>query len=176
MAGMAKPDQADLHSIALACWGFNEREYQYFACKLLRTHNRVLTPSFLPVAADLITSKSWWDTVDELAAHVVGPIVFADRAQASVMDAWSTHDNMWLIRTAILHQLGYREATDTTRLFRYCSIQAEHRDFFVRKAIGWALREYSKTDPVAVSEFTHVNQARLSGLSRREALRLIKSV
>jgi 3-methyladenine DNA glycosylase AlkD len=174
MAGVPKPDQADLRAVALACWAYGEREYQYFACKLLRKHSRVLDASFLPTAAVLITAKSWWDTVDELAAHVVGPIVLADRAQSAVMDEWSTNDNMWLVRAAILHQLGYREATDTMRLFHYCAIQAEHRDFFIRKAIGWALREYSKTDPVAVRDFVSGHQARLSGLSQREALRLIR--
>jgi 3-methyladenine DNA glycosylase AlkD len=173
MAGIKKPDEADLRDIALACWDLDAREYQYFACKLLRKHNRTLSPAFLSTSSALVTSKSWWDTVDELAAHVVGPIVYADRQQARVMDDWSTDDNLWLVRTAILHQLGYREATDATRLFHYCSIQAERPEFFIRKAIGWALREYSKSDPVAVRDFVSAHQGRLSGLSSREAVRLI---
>jgi 3-methyladenine DNA glycosylase AlkD len=173
MAGIGKPDEADLGAIAFACWELDSREYQYFACKLLRKHRRTLSSAFLPTTAELIASKSWWDTVDELAAHVVGAIVHADRLQATVMDDWSTDEDLWLVRTAILHQLNYREDTDATRLFHYCSVQAQRPEFFVRKAIGWALRVYSKTDPVAVRDFVKAHQARLSGLSSREALRLI---
>ncbi len=76
---------------------------------------------------------------------------------------------MWLVRTAILHQLHYGEATDTERLFRYCAAQAGHRDFFVRKAIGWALRHYARTDPAAVREFVTAHGGELSPLSVREA-------
>ena len=87
------------------------------------------------------------------------------------MDGWATGDDIWLVRTAILHQLTYKEATDAKRLFHYCTLQAGHRDFFIRKAIGWALREYAKTDPAAVRTYVHAHQSRLSTLSVREALR-----
>jgi 3-methyladenine DNA glycosylase AlkD len=79
---------------------------------------------------------------------------------------------MWLVRTAILHQVRYRDTTDSERLFRYCAAQAGHRDFFVRKAIGWALREYAKVAPGAVREFVGAH-SELSSLSRREALKNI---
>jgi len=85
------------------------------------------------------------------------------------LDAWSTDENMWLVRTAILHQLHWGEATDEERLFGYCTRQAGHPDFFVRKAIGWALRHYARTDPHAVREYLSKNRAILSPLSIREA-------
>ena len=89
------------------------------------------------------------------------------------MDAWSADADKWLVRTAILHQVRYRDTTDSERLFRYCAAQAGHRDFFVRKAIGWALREYAKVAPGAVKAFVAEHATDLSGLSRREALKNI---
>lgn len=171
LAGLPAPDEADLVTIARACWGRPEREYQYFACAYLRRHVRVASPALLTTVQDLITTKSWWDTVDTLAAHTVGPLVAAHSALVSTMDAWSSDENLWLVRTAILHQLGYKERTDADRLFRYCAGQAGHRDFFVRKAIGWALRQYARTDPAAVRSFVDAHRSVLSPLSVREATR-----
>jgi 3-methyladenine DNA glycosylase AlkD len=85
------------------------------------------------------------------------------------MDAWAADANLWLVRTAILYQLHYGAATDTDRLFGYCTRQAAHPDFFVRKAIGWALRHYARTDPDAVRRYLADNADRLSPLSAREA-------
>src|SRR6266511_1663434 len=121
LAGLPRPDEADLREVALACWKLPEREYQYFACDWLRRHARVCTPDFLATARTLITDKSWWDTVDALAAHLVGPIVANHPAIVSTMDEWAGEENTWLARTAILHQLTYKEATDTERLYRSCS-------------------------------------------------------
>jgi 3-methyladenine DNA glycosylase AlkD len=96
--------------------------------------------------------------------------VHAHPALVVSMDAWSADENMWLVRTAILHQLHYGQATDTDRLFGYCERQATHPDFFVRKAIGWALRHYARTDPAAVRAFVATTPS-LSPLSRREAMK-----
>jgi 3-methyladenine DNA glycosylase AlkD len=166
-----RPTEADLRAVALGCWALPEREYQYFACDWLRRHARVCSAGFINVAHRLIVTKPWWDTVDALAAHLVGPLVAGHPALLSTMDAWSMADDMWLVRTAILHQLRYRESTDVDRLFWYCARQAGHRDFFIRKAIGWALREYAKTDPAAVRGFVQAHRAALSPLSVREALK-----
>jgi 3-methyladenine DNA glycosylase AlkD len=173
LAGSARPVEADLRAIALHCWALEEREFQYFGQKLLRRHAKVLSSGFLDTTRTLITTKPWWDTVDELAAHVVGPLVAADPPLARTMDAWAQDGDKWLVRTAILYQNRYREATDAQRLFGYCADQAEHTDFFIRKAIGWALREYAKTDPDAVRTFVARHRGTLSGLSAREALRNI---
>jgi 3-methyladenine DNA glycosylase AlkD len=170
LAGRPAPDEATLAETALACWELPEREYQYFACEWLRRHAPVLTPESLPTVRHLVVTKSWWDTVDTLAAHVVGIMVGRYPELLPTMDDWAAGDDLWLIRTAILHQLRYRTHTDADRLFRYCAARATHRDFFIRKAIGWALREYAKTEPDAVRGFVHAHPA-LSGLSVREALK-----
>jgi 3-methyladenine DNA glycosylase AlkD len=171
LAGLPRPAEVDLRAVALACWRLPEREYQYFACDWLRDNAEVCTPAFLLTARTLITERSWWDTVDLLATHVVGRIVAAYPRAAPTMDAWSTDDNLWLVRTALLHQLNFHAATDPVKLFGYCLGQAAHRDFFVRKAIGWALRAYARSNPTAVQEFVTENRSRLSGLSVREALK-----
>ncbi len=169
IAGLPRPDQSGLASIAGALWMLDEREYQYAACDLLSRYQAVCAADFLPVARHLITTRSWWDTVDGIASGVVGPLVSRHHDLTAEMDRWIESDNTWLARTALLHQLRYKGATDATRLFRYCEIRAKDDQFFIRKAIGWALREYSKTDPQAVRQFVAYATG-LSTLSRREAL------
>ena len=169
LAGLPKPGPDELRAVALACWELPEREYQYFACDLLAAHARTLTPDFLATVRHLVTTKSWWDTVDALASKVVGPVVARYPQTVATTDGWLVDENMWLARTAILHQLAYKERTDTARLFRYCLARADHRDFFIRKAIGWALRQYAWTDPAAVHRFVTAHAAELSPLSIREA-------
>lgn len=172
-AKLPRPTEPQLAAIVLELWALPEREFQYVACAHLRRHVKVCGPGFIAVARELVVTKSWWDTVDTLASHTVGPLVQAHPELLSTMDAWIGDDNMWLARTAILHQLGYKQSTDRARLFQYCEKQMGHPDFFIRKAIGWALREYAKTDPAAVRDFVHANADGLSGLSRREALKNI---
>ncbi|PSM40889.1 DNA alkylation repair protein [Streptomyces dioscori] len=173
LRGTPVPDEADCTAVALRCWQLPEREYQYFAVDLLRRHVRRLSSGFLPVARHLVSTASWWDTVDLLAAHVVGGLVAADPKLRSDMDEWIEDDDLWVVRTALLHQLRYREATDSGRLFAYCVRRSGHPDFFVRKAIGWSLREYAKTDSDAVRAFVARERDRLSPLSVREALKNI---
>ncbi|MEX2081800.1 MAG: DNA alkylation repair protein, partial [Dehalococcoidia bacterium] len=105
-----------------------------------------------------------------LAANVAGRLVRDHPELAGTMDRWVEAEDMGLARTAILHQLRFKGATDSQRLFRYCEQKAPETEFFIRKAIGWALREYSKTDAGAVRRFVAEHDGELSGLSRREAL------
>ncbi|MFF0433428.1 DNA alkylation repair protein [Streptomyces sp. NPDC004327] len=165
------PDEADCTAIALRCFALPEREYHYFAVDYLRRHVGRCSSAFLPVARTLVTTVSWWDTVDHLAAHVVGGLVLADPALVSRMDEWIADDDLWIARTALLHQLRYKTATDADRLFSYCLLRSAHPDFFIRKAIGWSLREYAKTAPDEVRAFVGHNTSRLSPLSVREALK-----
>jgi 3-methyladenine DNA glycosylase AlkD len=169
LAGLGRPAEPDLAAVALACWQRPEREYQYFACGWLRRHARLCGPEFIDTAQHLLVTKSWWDTVDSLAAHLVGPLVARYPRLVATTDAWLTDGDRWLVRTAILHQLTYGSDTDTGRLFGYCTRQAGHPDFFVRKAIGWALRQYARTDPPAVRAYLAEHGDRLSPLSVREA-------
>jgi 3-methyladenine DNA glycosylase AlkD len=174
MAELDRPDDAELRAAAEACWAQREREFQYFACDYLSRHVDRLTPSAVRWSAVLLTTKPWWDTVDALASHVVGGVVRRHREQVAVMDEWIDDRDIWLARTAILHQLGWKADTDADRLFDYARRRAGDTEFFIRKAIGWALREYSKTDGDAVERFVEDHEAELSGLSRREALKVIE--
>lgn len=169
LAGLPRPTSDEAAEIALGCWAAEEREYQYVACAYLRRHVRVLDAGFMGTLRELVVTKSWWDTVDALAAHVAGPLREAYPELVVILDDWAASDELWLARTAILHQLRYGTRTDADRLFRYCAMRAGDTDFFLRKAIGWALREYAKTDPAAVVRFVESHE--LSGLSRREAVK-----
>ncbi|MDJ0384859.1 DNA alkylation repair protein [Streptomyces sp. G-G2] len=167
----APPAESDCAALALHCWLLPEREYRYFAVDYLRRHVTHCGPGFLPVVRHLIVTEPWWDTIDALAAHTVGPLVAAGPGPAAVMDEWIGDENLWIARTALLHQLRYKGATDADRLFAYCLRQAGHPDLFIRKAIGWCLREYAKTDPAAVRAFVAERREQLSPLSVREALK-----
>lgn len=129
----------------------------------------------LLTAEHLITTKSWWDTVDSVATKTVGALVRAHPELARAMDQWIDADDRWLARTAVIHQLGSKAATDCDRLFAYCERRASDTDFFIRKAIGWALREYAKTDGPAVQRFVADHAGALSNLSKREALKNISA-
>ncbi len=173
LAGVPRPEESDCAAVALRCWRLPEREYHYFAVDYLRRCVTHCSSGFLPVTRYLLTTVPWWDTVDLLAAHVVGGLVAADRGLTADMDAWIEDEDRWLVRAALLHQLRYKERTDTDRLFGYCLRRSDHGDFFVRKAVGWCLREYAKTDPDAVRAFVAEHRTRLAPLSAREALRTI---
>lgn len=168
---LAEATGEELLRFAQLCWEAPERELQYVAADALRRHQRKLGPGDLAAIQGLITTRSWWDTVDALATHVVGPLVLRHRELAEVMDRWITDRNIWLARTAILHQLLYKEQTDVTRLFAYADQQAASTEFFIRKALGWALRQHARVDPEAVRAYVASHSDRLSGLTRREALK-----
>jgi 3-methyladenine DNA glycosylase AlkD len=175
LTGTPRPGETDCTAIALRCWTLPEREYQYFAVDLLRRHAVRCSSAFLPVVRRLITTAPWWDTVDPLAAHVVGPLVAADPGLVAEMDRWIDGEDLWSARAALLHQLRYKEQTDSERLFTYCVRQSGHTDFFIRKAIGWCLREYAKTDPDAVRAFLNRERGRFAPLTVREALKNLGS-
>ena len=171
VAGLPTPGEADVAAVASRAWALDAREYQYAAGDYAVRWVRRCSPAFLPVAERLITTKSWWDTVDLLAANVVGPLVAATPTLRSEVDRWLVSDDLWLARSAILHQLKWKTDTDADWLCAACLARAADTDFFLRKAIGWALREYSKTDAAAVRRFVADHDAELSGLSKREALK-----
>jgi 3-methyladenine DNA glycosylase AlkD len=171
LAGLPRPGEQDLLEVARRLWQISEREYQYVGCDLLARGAGRLTPAALPEIERLITTKSWWDTVDALATRVVGRLVLANPSLRHDMDRWLGSESLWLVRAALLHQERWGERTDPDWLFAACARHAEARDVFVRKAIGWALRSYAPVDPMAVRAFVEGQGERLSGLSRREALR-----
>lgn len=170
LAPFSGPTPDDLRSIAGALWAQPEREFQYVACDYLAAHIDVVGADFIGTVGELITTKAWWDTVDPLAAHTVGPMVQRMPDLALVMDEWVGHDDIWRARTAILHQLTFKRATDADRLFAHCARRAADTEFFLRKAIGWALRSYAAVEPDAVDDFISATPS-LSPLSVREAMK-----
>ncbi len=164
-------DSGELAAFARGCYALSQREWHNTAVSLLRRQAKHLTPADLPLIRELIVTHAWWDTVDEMAAHVLGRIVFDHPQSVSEMDEWVRSDQLWVARAAILHQLGYKNRTDPERLFAYCDLRADEKDFFYRKAIGWALRQYARTDPEAVRAYVESRRDRLSALSIREALK-----
>lgn len=164
-------DPDELLALVEALWSEPEREFHYVAMDAIRAGAKNLRPDDLSRVRALIEKTPWWDTVDSLAVHTVGTMVSTHPELVEVMDEWIESEHLWVARTAILHQLMYKERTDTNRLFTYCEMQMEHPDFFIRKAIGWALRHYARTDPDAVRAFVATHEHSLSGLSKREALK-----
>lgn len=168
LKGAGRPTTEDCVECALRCWELPEREFRYFAVDFLVANVKRCDTTLLTTVRQLITTDSWWDTVDPLATRVVGSLVADYPELVATMDEWVRDADMWVARTAILHQLHYKADTNEKRLFEYCSIQAEHPDFFIRKAIGWALRAYAYTAPDAVRSYLD-REPRLAPLSVREA-------
>lgn len=126
----------------------------------------------LPMYEEMIVTGAWWDYVDELATHRVGTLLRRfPAAMRETMLLWSRDDKLWKRRAAILCQASFKAATDEALLFACIEPNMRDREFFIRKAIGWALREYAKTRPEAVREFVRLHETSLSPLSRREATR-----
>lgn len=168
-AKSADPDA--LLTYVAALWHEPEREFHYIGMDAIRAGAKHLRSTDLPAVRDLITRTPWWDTVDSLAVHTVGTMVSNHAELVLEMDDWIESEDIWIARTAILHQLMYKERTDVNRLFTYCEMRMDHADFFVRKAIGWALRQYARTDADGVLAFVKTHENELSGLSKREALK-----
>lgn len=165
-------DDADVVAAVDALWARPGREHRYVACRLAVRHAAKASPDLLDHVARWITDAPWWDTCDLLARGGAGEIVRRHPAQRSTMDRWLGGDDLWLTRAAIIHMGGWKEAMDREWVFAACLARAEHPDFFVRKAIGWILRDLAWVDPDAVIAFVGGPGAQvLSGLSTREALK-----
>lgn len=162
--------QEEYENLVLALWGLPHREEKYIALGVARHHKRYVVPELIPLYRRLIIEGAWWDLVDEVATHLIRDLVLEHPAEAwAEVDTWVDHDNMWLRRSAIICQVGARNHADQERLFRFCSQRAHEKEFFIRKAIGWALRDHARTDPEAVARFVLEHRETLSGLSYREA-------
>ncbi|MFC2374719.1 MAG: DNA alkylation repair protein [Corynebacterium matruchotii] len=144
-------------------WAEPEREFQYVGADVLWAKTSQLSSTDVEWLGGFVQQKSWWDTVDALA-KTIGQV-----ATAQQMLAWSVADNLWLRRVAIIHQLRRKASTDTALLARIIVNNVGSTEFYINKAIGWALREYSKTDADWVREFVATHE--LSRLSQREALK-----
>jgi 3-methyladenine DNA glycosylase AlkD len=154
----------------LSLWELPERELQAAAMDYIEKFLKQLNKEHFYLMKQLITTKSWWDTVDMLSQKPAGKIV-ADHPELiqEEMNSWAVADDMWLRRSAIIFQLKYKERTNEELLYRYILLNADSKEFFIQKGIGWALREYSKTNPESVKDFISSHQ--LAPLSVREGSR-----
>ncbi len=157
-----------------AFWSLPQREAHYAAVEWAKLFPAFQTLEALPLFERLIREGAWWDTVDEVARFLVGALLVRERlAMRPVMEEWIRDENLWIRRAALVAHQKHRERTDEAQLFSHCLRLAPEKDFFIRKAIGWALREHSKTRPEAVEAFIAAHRAELSGLSVREGLKRI---
>jgi len=154
--------------------GATHREERYAATALTghRAYRAWQHPDTLPLYRHLVVTGAWWDHVDEVSSNRIGPILLSHNEDVTpVIFGWATDDDLWLRRSAIISQLTFRDRTDLG-LLRACIEQnLEDSSFWIRKAIGWALRQYARTDPEWVRATVAEYDGRLSGLSRREALK-----
>ncbi len=171
---LGKLSEADLLAVSHWCWQAEEREYQYFIMELLRRNSKTIPRERLDLYERMIVEKSWWDTIDFIAVNLVGPYFkqYPDQIP-TVTQGWMASQNIWLQRTCILFQLKYKNNVDLVLLDGFIQQLKDSREFFIRKAIGWMLREYSKTDADFVIQYLKDNK--LSGLSEREALKWLKN-
>ena len=160
---------ADYKKRVLELWRLKHREEQYAAIHYATKHKDFITAEAMPLFERLIREGQWWDLVDPVAIDLVGAALLRDKKTVQpTIDAWLDDDDLWIRRTALIGQIKHKEKTDERRLFRYCTKRAAEKEFFIRKAIGWALREYSYVAPQAVADYLINNREKLSGLSYRE--------
>ena len=170
-----RPDINNIENIVRQLWKMEEREFQYFAMELVDKELKKMVRNDVQLFEYFIVNKSWWDTVDFIAANLVGKHLLNFPGLIEQMNKkWISSENIWLNRTALLFQLKYKNNMDAKLLKQNILKCRDSKEFFIRKAIGWVLREYSKTNPVWVSEF--VDSTTLSPLSKREALKWINRI
>ena len=164
------PDIVQIPEIITELWARPQRELQYVAMELLQKYGKRAPSHWIDLYVELITTKSWWDTVDGLAAWQIGD--HFNRFPSQIIPytmQWMDSGNVWLQRTCLIFQLRYKKNTDFELMKSFIVPLSGHTDFFIRKAIGWALRQYAKVNPEDVKEF--VSSQELSNLSKREALK-----
>ncbi|MGL5977610.1 MAG: DNA alkylation repair protein [Erysipelotrichaceae bacterium] len=151
-------------------WNHDMREAQYLALDILQASKAYAQPSDLVEIKALIRNKAWWDSVDVLAAHHLGHLLAIHPNMWPELLSWLTDEDVWIRRSVILAQLRFKEKTDTKILSQAILVNSNDSDFFIRKAIGWSLREYAKTDATWVIAFVKAHPD-LSPLSKKEALK-----
>ena len=173
------PDRAAWEAAVLRLWDeaeFREERYAALALAGHRHYREHQVPRTLDLYRHLVVTGAWWDLVDTIASHRVGDILraFPDEVVPTLRE-WAVDPDLWVRRTAILSQLGSKAGTDPDLLAHALGNNLEDsvhgREFFIRKAVGWALRDYARTDPEWVRAFVSAHEERMSGLSRREALK-----
>ena len=174
-AGVDFPTAAAWRRAVLGLWrGARFREERYCAIELtgVRRFDRFQDMAALPMYEEMIVTGAWWDLVDGIAGHRLGTLLRRfPREMKREMRAWSRSDDLWKRRSAILCQLTFKKATDLDLLYGTIEPSLGSREFFLRKAIGWALRQYAWTDPTEIRRYVREHERQLSPLSKREALK-----
>jgi len=167
----------DWRDSALALWrGARYREERYAAIELIgyRTYQSFRTLDALPMYEEIIITGAWWDYVDSIASHRLGELLRRyPKELPAILRGWAVSDDIWKRRSAMLAQLGFKQDTDLVLLYDCLRPSLERPEFFLRKAIGWALRQHAWTDPKEVRRFVKAHEKQLSALSKREALKNI---
>ncbi|MCP4307351.1 MAG: DNA alkylation repair protein [bacterium] len=163
-------DNVTYRRYVTALWERPHREEKYLAIRIAEQNRQFVVAKNLDLYRRLIVEGAWWDFVDAVAVHCVG-IAFLQEREATQpsIERWIDDDDMWLRRTSLISHLKHKAETDCELLFDHCMRRAGEKEFFIRKAIGWSLREYAKTSPDRVTDFLIKNRDQLSGLSFREA-------
>jgi len=170
-----QPNLTTIEATLIELFMLAEREYQYIALDLLEHVKEKLYTTHIELVKRLILTKSWWDTVDVLAPKIIGSLFLKHPEQLeSYNQKWVNSENIWLNRTSLIFQLRYKEQTNTSILFQNIISLKRKNNFFIKKAIGWALREYAKTNPQKVLEFLAKNN--LPRLSRTQAMKYLKEL
>ena len=165
------PDsRSEYFALVNSLWALPHREEKYLALGVARAHDRFVTKTSIPLYRRLIIEGAWWDLVDEIAIKLPGKVLLRQRdTMTPTILRWLDHRDLWLRRSAIIAQVGHKNQTDVELLFHCCATRSHEPNFFIRKAIGWALRDFAWTEPELVAGFVAEHSEQLSGLSTREA-------
>ncbi|MFS4492487.1 DNA alkylation repair protein [Maribacter sp. 2308TA10-17] len=167
------PKKTDAIQIVKVLWNKPQRDYHYVAQELMLKYSSQMKEEDMAIFEFMVTHKSWWDTVDFIATKLMGAYLKKyPEKRRHYLEKWLKSGNIWLQRSALLFQLKYKEELDTELLAFTITRLLGSNEFFINKAIGWVLRDYSRVNPEWVLDYVHNKP--LSSLSRREAIRLIK--
>jgi len=170
------PPKKDLEKLVKKLWNKQQREHQMFGQELVLKYRKQLEKEDIDLLEYMVTHKSWWDTVDFIAANIIGAYFeLYPELRKKYVKKWLTSDHMWLQRSALLFQLKYKDQLDNELLTYAIRKLLGSKEFFINKAIGWTLRQYSRTNPKWVIDFVR-DTPTLANLSKREALRLIDQI
>lgn len=167
-------DRSTYAAVVEALWALPHREEKHLAIRYARSFPRFIDAASIALFRRLIVEGAWWDLVDEAAVRLVGRALRNDRVLVEpLVRSWIRDDDLWLRRTTIICQLAEKSRTDLALLEDACFANVGDSDFFIRKAIGWALRQYARTDPEWVRSFVDTHREEMSGLSVREATKYL---
>lgn len=163
----------ELISLVTQLWNLPQREYHYVAIELLARNKKLWSEDCAVFFEDLLVTHAWWDSVDTLSSQVIGPFFKKfPEVKFQYLELWKNSSIFWLRRVCIIHQLSYKRDTDLDILTEMILLNSDSNEFFIKKAIGWALRQYAKTDPEWVLRFVDLNP--LKNLSKTEAVKNIR--